>query len=205
MWKCIKYKPLVSVINHYNDMKRIIIVLSVIFSFSLAASAQEVGRFEFEIAGGGVYPFHFDNHYAYNGFQTLLEARYNLNSKVDLGLAFERSVNYHDDTFGSAYYTIQAFDFMACADYNWRNKKEYNVFAGTEIGFTQYMNGSHYYAAGAEDGASTNSLVPCIAPRFGVELFDKLRVTFKTEMPIFKVKYFYSTITFGLVFGGKKK
>lgn len=189
-------------------MKRFFLLISIIFLVPQFLSAQEVervGKFEFEIAGGGVYPFHFDNHYAYNGFQTLLEARYNLNSKVDLGLAFERSVNYHDDTFGSAYYTIQAFDFMACADYNWRNKKEYNVFAGTEFGFTQYMNGANYYAGGAENGASTNSLVPCIAPRFGVELFDKLRVTFKTEMPLFKVKYFYSTITIGLVFGGKRK
>ena len=186
-------------------MRRILFLIGILLSISQFLTAQEVGKFEFEVAGGGVYPFHFNDHYAYNGFQTLLEARYNVNSKVDLGLAFERSVNYHDDTFDSVLYTLQAFNFMACADYNWRNGKGYNVFAGTEIGLTQYMNGSYYYAAGAEDGRSSNILTPCIAPRFGVELLDVLRVTFKTEMPFSRVRYFYSTITIGLVFGGKSK
>lgn len=187
-------------------MKRIIIFLSVIFSFSLAASAQEVGRFEFELGYGGAFPIQMENHPAYNGRHYFGEVRYNLNSKFDLGLNISDTRFIQDDVSDKTIHQIHGLQAYLCFDYNWRRAKEYNIFVGLGAGWTVFQSNTNYY--GLTDGTGSKSIegsVPCFAPRVGIELFDRLRLSYSLIAPYDCYELIHSTITIGLVFGGKRK
>lgn len=187
-------------------MKRIIIYLSVVISFSLAASAQEVGKFEFELGFGEAFPIQVDDCPAFDGRHFFGEVRYNFNSKFDLGLSISDTRFIQDDVSDKTIHQIQGIQANLCFDYTWRQTKEYNLFVGLSTGWTVFHSDTNYY--GPVGGVGSNSIegsVPCIAPRVGVELFDRLRLSYSLIAPYDCYELIRSTITIGLVFGGKSK
>ncbi len=187
-------------------MKNIIIYLSIIFSFSLAASAQKVGKIEYELGFGEAFPVQIEDYPSFCGRHFFGEVRYNFNSKYDFGLNLSDTRFIQDDVSDKTIHQILGLSAKLFFDYNWRHAKDYNIFVGFAAGWSSYHSDTNYYGPSGENGSkSIEGSIPCVAPRIGVELFDRLRLSYSLNVPYDGYEYIHSAITIGLVFGGKSK
>ena len=88
--------------------------------------------------------------------------------------------------------------------YNFRRSKNILFFAGMGLGLASHENAAPIILIGDNSydiGGSSSSF--CLMPRFGIELFHHLRVTFNYKLEEKANRHF--NISVGVVFGGGRK
>ena len=187
-------------------MRKIVLLLSLFLTFFQFMSAQKVGRFEFELGVGGVYPISATWTPAFNGINHYGEIRYNFNNKFDIGLNLLCSSYYRNHTHENTIERLVDLSATVYCDYNWRKEDNYNGFVGIGSGIITAISDTDYYGGPGGQGAIGNGgRTICFSPRVGVELFDRVRLSYSPMIPYGGDEYIFSTISIGLAFGGKKK
>ena len=192
-------------------IKRIFVILVLTLSFTSAfAQKVEVRRFEGEIGVGlvnGINKLSLDGCDA--GPRLYAELRYNLRAlPIDIGIQLS-SAYFHREADSQAHrLQTKSCNIMAVADYNLFRGRKISLFAGAGVGcgvlnLTAPITITHPderwsgYSTG--DGKTKFSVMP----RFGVELFNHLRLTlFYTGEE--KANNHYG-LSIGGVFGGGRK
>ena len=194
-------------------MKKLLVIG--IFSFiiaplSLFGQNRSIQRFEFEVAGGGIYPNVRDGIPAAPGFQVLGEFRYNISDLFDVGLQVLFNEFCRDNFLISEYHTYSNYALYSYSDYNWRAARDLNFFLGAGVG-ASFIEDYKYFVH-SEDGKNQRDKMTyfSVSPRFGVELFNQLRLTVEYKLPGFPFNwngyaYSYFGVNIGYAFGGRNK
>ncbi|MDE7179572.1 MAG: hypothetical protein K2N88_00010 [Muribaculaceae bacterium] len=188
----------------------ITIILSILAWWPSEASAesQVVQMMEGEIRAGFTTPLgSYGGHglmpgHGEIGFTFGLEGRYNIKGTPwDCGIALDLSGAYwrFDNVYGNGSeirQTNRTLGFAAVGDYNFRQGKKVNPFAGVELGVAYNdVVGIVYRPSGG-----TSML---FAPRIGVELVHHIRLM--ARLNICRKGYNNFALTIGFVIGGRPK
>ena len=201
-------------------MKKIIVLIALV-SFAFVCQAQTMPESDSEKATGKVvgevnvgtgFPLY---NVGTNGSLPLLrfgaELRYYFpNSPWDIGVGTHIGGIKRTAEKGSPFY-LSSQHYLA-ADYNFRLKPNFTLFAGLEAGvscsYKLSQNYNNYGLTGLVEGNSepfytSKPLSPYFAPRIGFELWDRLRGTFSVGF----MDKGDSNVNFrlGYVFGGSRK
>lgn len=186
-------------------MKRTVLIFAVfIMSVSLARAQQvdkrKVQAVEVEVAGGtgiGLYKLGFDqNRLMYTG---RAEVRYNFPSGAfDLGLGAQlsRLERTSVSVTPSQYDVFPSWQLYFVGDYNWQTSNNLSLFAGLAAGFSRWTQASGNAASIVPDKWS-----PYIAPRVGLEAWNRLRVTVSANL--MNKETSFVGLSLGYAFGGK--
>ena len=188
-------------------MRRFIILLAVALQgLLLTAQTRTVRPIEVELnAGAGVVMNKLD--YAWNSFVQAygVEARYNvLDGRFDIGLGLRGGIitRASETVFSKVFVPINLY---AVADYNYFVSNNLSLFAGLAVGVTYQKVLPGTLCAGDWMERTYNGKIwsPYLAPRVGVECWDRLRLTLACQLTDPGSQY--TGIHLGYVFGGRKQ
>jgi hypothetical protein len=101
------------------ELKITILALLLMGAVSVAsAQSERPSRFEFEIAGGAVFPIAADGMPGWVGTQLLGEMRYNFVPKFDVALQYSRNRFWRDYLLNNEHHEIIGNSINAFFDYN---------------------------------------------------------------------------------------
>ena len=195
-------------------MKKLFLLLAVAL-VALSASAQlyqkpeKVGKFETELFLGPSIGYNYHGVGSDGGAAFGLEMRGNLsNSPWSVGgfLRYDLvgyTFNYHSTTADEQYLdntlTNNIVSIGAMTEFNFRQGRKVNPFAGLGLGLAFYSSGG----SEAEHPYDTDGTSAIFIPRIGVELWGWVRFTAYTVL--LRKGYNATGITVGVTFGGKRK
>lgn len=184
--------------------KTFLFLLAVIMSVSLGYAQQidkrKVQAVEAEIAVGtgiGMYKLGFDQN------RLMLigrgEVRYNFPSGAfDLGLGAQitRMERASLSVTPSRYDVFPSWQLYVVGDYNWQTSNNLSLFAGLAAGVSRWTQ-----ASGNATSVVPDKWSPYIAPRVGLEAWNRLRVTVSAN--IMNKETSFMGLSLGYAFGGK--
>lgn len=191
-------------------MKKCVLFLLAVCCLTLGKaqnkSAYSVGCVEGEVGTGLVFgtgKVGFDK--INPGAAFYAELRYNFKKlPLDAGLHVAGNI-FQRESDMAGQLKFKSWNFMAVADYNFRQQSKVSFFAGAGVGYASIENSapivfddSQPNWGGFTTGTKSGSL--CIMPRIGVELFHHLRVTASYLLADKANSHF--NLTIGVTFGG---
>lgn len=158
------------------------------------AFSQEVRKFEFEAAIGTNFGIRSQGEEAVReGVNVVLELRHNYNSRLDFGIQFFLGSYDFVNERADAEICVRNMVVQPVVDYNFRQGKKVNPFAGAGLGL----------AVIDFDYNKEQEKSVCFMPRVGVELFRHLRVAL--DYKLLKQKYGFWNVSVGVALGGGRK
>lgn len=187
-------------------MKNLLILLLCLLSLQAKAQSTEtpqqkrVQRFEVELFLAGTLPISsLDRHKPQIGIGDGVEIRFNIQRlPLSFGLLAEQTSTWYKEKESDKEAPISdAFIWALTGDWNFRQGKRINPFAGLNVGIAALSNPGRY------ELVYRGRIYPTFTPRFGVEL----GYHFRTHLDIHIIRTSFSNVqlTFGANIGGRPK
>lgn len=180
----------------------LLVFFALLAAIHISAQSVSVRPVEFELRYGVAFSVdHMQNCTGTGGPALGMELRYNIkNSPVDVGVNFDWNYVEFDSKSDDSDQLNETFRLGVTSDYNFRQGRNVNPFAGLGIGYaSNSLNMNYSDIDNTNDGRNTFYF----SPRAGVELWRHLRLTLQANL----ICKYYSNVglTVGVVFGGGKK